>query len=263
MKNPGLLSEERFDIFKEDVKSVMHLHYEVKEGAPVLKSKGRKLYNIKGQVLRSEDFELDDSGKLNSDFEIRFDKNGNRLGIDYFIRGEHYNSVKFLLDEKGRMKNIFYDDELEPSYLYVYDDINHTKEVFFHSKGAYDTHWRHEYDENGFVVRSLNIIGMKRASGPDIFEITTYINDSKGNILEEKVINAVSEKVNTFVTYVLNEQGDEIERIMYLIVYGHSSSKYEYKYDHKGNWVIRKTFRSDGRLWHEDERIITYHSDSI
>ena len=262
MKNPGILSEERFDIFKEDVKSVIHLSYGVKEGSRELKSHVKKQYNIKGQVVRSEEFELDDSGKLNSNFEIRFDDNGNRLGIDYFIRGEIFKSVKFLLDEKGRMKNIFYDDEIEPSYIYVYDDINHTKEVLSHIKGAHDTHWRDEYDENGFVVRSLNILGMQRVSGADKLEITTYINDSKGNILEEKVINAVSEKVNTF-KYVLNEQGDEIERISYVIDFGNLSSKYEYKYDHKDNWVLRRTFGSGGNLCHEDERIITYHSDLI
>ena len=70
MKNPGILSQERFDIFKEDVKSVIHLSYEVKEGSRVLKSHVKKQYNIKGQVLKSEEFELDDSGKLNPNFEM-------------------------------------------------------------------------------------------------------------------------------------------------------------------------------------------------
>jgi hypothetical protein len=265
MKNIGIQSDKSKDFLNEDVKTVIYLSFDVDTGSRILKSCTRTQYNIDGQTIRGEDFELDGTGLFNSYGVSRFDAYGRKIGVDTYIRDEFYSSQKFLLDSKGRITSIYNNDNTEPSSIYIYDDISNTREsIYFDTH----THTLYEFDPKGLAVRLIYIIGLTPLSdyiGPiRQSEIVTIVNDSKGNEIEWKSIDAVTNEIKKMQKNTLNEMGDEIETVNYngdSSVY--SVIQHEYIYDHKNNWVFRRTFFNSVKPFREHKRIITYHSDSF
>jgi hypothetical protein len=77
-----------------------------------------------------------------------------------------------------------------------------------------------------------------------------------------KVYNAETKELLFTQKNTINNQGDEIESIGYNGDGSvHAHVKYEYKYDNFGNWIYKKTFTKEGRIYREEERVITYLCD--
>lgn len=118
----------------------------------------------------------------------------------------------------------------------------------------------YEYDLNNFVTKQISILTKKSLLGSPQNKLTLLTNDTFGNITEMKVFDYESKQLLFNQKNTINHIGDEVESIGYNgdgSIYSHV--KYNYKYDTKGNWILKETLTQDGRLYKEEKRIISYH----
>lgn len=260
MKNFGIKSDRTLDFLIGEVKSVTNKTFDLKDGVKELSDHSTREYNSDG--YRSLSIYYEKSGDIRLRQVSRFDDEGNKIGyINYNANDLRDSQGKYELDYEGKIVSKFHNGEHEESY--EYDDNDNITEVFYPNTGGRDIY---EYDDNGLATQQLSLSGENSLFG-NLFggpkkKLTTFVNDRWGNITEMKVYNAETRELLFTQKNTINNQGDEIESIGYKADGSvHAHVRYEYKYDNNGNWIFKKTLTKEGRVYREQERLITYYSD--
>lgn len=261
MKNFGIKADRALDFLIGEVKSVTNKTFDIKDGVKELNDHSTREYNSDG--YRSLSIYYEKSGRLRLRQVSRFDDEGNKIGYTNYNANDLRDSQgKYELDYEGKIVSKFHNGEHEESY--EYDDNDNIVEVLYPNTGGRDIY---EYDLNGLATQQLSLSGENSMFG-NLFggpkkKLTTFVNDRWGNITEMKVYNAEPRELLFTQKNTINNQGDEIESIGYKVDGSvHAHVKYEYKYDGSGNWTFKKTLTKDGLVYREQERVITYYSDS-
>lgn len=251
MINFGIKKDLTLDFLRNDVKSVISYQ----DGKKEMQS----FYNEKGErTLRNH---FDDDETLRMKQETIF-QNGLKTGyINYDKFDNRDSNGQYQLDHLGRVIAKYHDGQLEEEYQY--NDLGQIEMLFYSNTGAKELY---EYDSNNMVTKQLSLQGENSLFG-SLFggpkkKLTVFNNDLFGNITEMKVYDAETQQLLFTQKNRINEKGDEIEC---LNINGdgspYSTIFYEYEYDKKDNWILKRTYDKDRNLQKEEKRNILYHSE--
>jgi YD repeat-containing protein len=262
MKNFGITSEKALDLLKGDVKTVTIKTYSIKDGKRELMIHSIDEYNHDGYKCLFLDFQT--NGMLELRKVFRFDKNGNKIGyINYDASNFRDSYGEYRLDWKGRIVSKSHNGEIEEAY--EYNANSQISVVHYPTIGARDIY---EYDKNGLAINQLSLRDEGSLFSSYFDEpnkkLTIFENDHWGNIVMMLVYDAETKKLLFTQKNKFNKHGDEIESIEFNedgSVYGHI--KYDYEYDEKGNWIIRRALTKEAHVYEEFIRTIIYYNQNL
>ena len=251
MINFGIKEDKRLDFLRNDVKSVITY----KEG----NKESQSFYGENGDRTLRVHYDDDETVKLKQETTFQ---NGYKSGYINYDQYDNRDSFgEYGLNHKGQIISKYHNGELEEEYQY--NELGQIKVLQYSNTGARELY---EYDSNGLVIQQLSLQGENSMFG-SLFggpkkKLTTFSNDSLGNVIEMKVYDAETNQLMFTQRNKINEKGDEIE-CLNLNGDGsiHSEIFYDYEYDSKQNWLVRKTLDENKNLKREEKRNILYFSE--
>jgi hypothetical protein len=251
MINFGIKEDKALDFLRKDVKSVITYQDEKKES--------QSFYNEQG--YRTLRIHYDDNESIRLKQKSTFQEGFKTGYINYDKYDNRTSSGQYELNYSGQIISKYHDGEQEEEYQY--NELGQIKVLQYSNTGAREIY---EYDHNNLAISQLSLQGENSMFG-SMFggpkkKLTTFENDSFGNIIEMKVYDAETNQLMFTQKNKINEQGDEIE-CLNLNGDGSTYSEifYDYEYDKKQNWIVKKTLDKDGNLKREEKRNILYYSE--
>lgn len=251
MINFGITQESKLDFLRGDVKSVIIYKQDKKDS--------HSFYNEDGHRTLRVHFDEDTSIQLK---QKSIFNNGFKAGyINYDKYDNQISSGEFELDYDGNCIAKYHDGELEEQF--EYNELNQVSIVFYPNTGARDIY---QYDQNGLAIAQLSIQGENSMFG-SLFggpkkKLTLFENDNFGNVLVMKVIDYEQDKLLFSQQNKVNSHGDIIETInlngdgsLYSEMY------FEYEYDLKFNWIVKKILDKNGIALKIEKRSVLYNSE--
>lgn len=231
-------------------------------------------YETDGRPYQRNTFEYDRSGKLTKSLEE--DLLNNRKAVSTYLSDENY-QVEYL-DTAGQVQEvqeIRYDPQTRVQMEFFrkpegtiawgvkkkLDERGNAQEQaqFFDeaemkSEEHYELIHQYQYNAAGQITEQLSLDDGEFV-GKEVF-----IYDEQGRIVETTFYYERPDRLSFHKTYRYNEHNDATER-----TWDNRESyatfvqklKYEYVYDHNGNWILRKSF-NEGYPAGTIERTITY-----
>ena len=256
MINFGIKTNKTLDFLRADVKTVITYKEDKKES--------QSFYNENGD--RTLRYYYDENESINMKQESTFQGKFKTGYINYDEYDSRTSAGQYELNGQGQIISNYHNGECEEQYQY--DELGCVAMVYYPNTGAKDIY---EYDSNNMAVKQLSISGVISFSENSMFgslfggpkkKLTTFENDSFGNIIQMKVFDSESNELLFTQKNKINTQGDEIESIGLNgdgSVY--SESHNDYDYDSKNNWIIKRSLSKDGNVTKETKRQISYYSE--
>jgi len=247
MVNFGIKEDKALDSLRKDVKSVIIYEDE--------KKKFHCFYNENGD--RTLRIHYDDNESIRLKQKSTFQEGLQTGYINYDKYDDRTSSGQYELNYSGQIISKYHDGELQEEYQY--NELGQIKVIQYSNTGGREIY---EYDHSNLATNQLRLQGENSMFGGPKNKLTTFENDSFGNIIEMKVIDVDTLKLMFTQKNKINKQGDEIE-CLNLNGDGSTYSEifYDYDYDKKQNWIVKKTLDKDGNLKREQKRNILYYSE--
>ncbi len=227
-------------------------------------------YDIEGKLIRGKFYErLIDRPHV---WYSSYDERGNLIEVHHrWDDGRAHSKRVHIYDDENRMKRQIVQwysesEAVEFTYTYFYDTRgNCIEEVYQHHGISFETKWSYAYnhkDEKTLEAfyNSQGLLFSEKQTEYDVAGKTSEVESVKGisfgyrtineynsqNRLLETIRYDLSGEQQYRRTYIYNNQGDLVEDINYNPDDSlNSKSTYEYEYDEKGNWVVKRTFKTD------------------
>jgi len=179
-------------------------YFLLENGEKAFREKTVENYDASGNLI--EYIRYTEDGKVESRGTLVFDSNGNNTsGIDYDADGKVTGMDSTRYDARGNQTEQYQYSEgkLEKKEIYQYDSSDNLITAIFYNPetNTVSEKWTYTYDANGFVTGSANY-------------------DADGRETRK-------------LTRKTDEQGNELEMVFF--EGGNAESKYENKYDSRGN----------------------------
>jgi hypothetical protein len=252
MKNPSIQNDRILDFLNGDVKSSSLSRYFIKDEIETIKEHRIREYDRNGSRTKTINYNEDGNVILEQISEFNF-KNF-KIGYRNFDGlGIFDSSGKYEINSRGNIISKFYNDRLEETYKY--DAIGRILEQTYCSSGD---EVKYEYaGDDKFIISQKNY------QNGICTHLLKYKNDENGNILNIETYRMPSYELRHKQVFIINEFGDELES--YVIMENGDKSnwyKYDYKYDLKGNWIIKKIKTSDDKVFQIIKREIEYYNSN-
>ncbi|EKT3958573.1 hypothetical protein ABF176_002494 [Flavobacterium psychrophilum] len=251
MINFGVKEDKKLDFLRQDVKSVIYYN----DG----KKDSQSFYNENGDRIARFHYNDDESLRFKQEATFHNGKNTGYINYDEYDNRDSYG--KYELDQFGRIIGKYHNGNIEEQYRY--NHLNQIELVYFSNTGAKEFY---EYDNNHMVLKQVSIQGEDSMFG-SLFggpkkKLIVFKNDDYGNILEMKTYNAENNQLLFVQKNSINENGDEIKSLN-LNGDGSTYSEiyYEYEYDFKKNWILKRTLDNTGKAKSVKKRNILYFSE--
>lgn len=209
---------------------------------------GWQTANLKGKVKSAGQIEYapNDKGELEKrgqDFSAKFNTKGYITEME-LAQGDKRTKLTMVFDERGFLSKILsLNSEGKPvirNIQEVDDKGNVLVDKSFSEDGMEGLKTVYTYDANGFTTEkveyNLGTLGQK----------TIYVNDKKGNPIEEAVYNKRG-KLSYKIVSKYDKKGKRTEAIAYNAK-GEVMEHYTYKYDKRGNLIEEKSFAPEGEV---------------
>ncbi|HOX77018.1 MAG TPA: hypothetical protein PLW31_03175 [Bacteroidales bacterium] len=252
MINFGIKKDSTHDLLRQDVKSVINYEDD--------KKVAQSFYDEIGNRILKYYFNEDDSIRLKQETTFQ---GGLKTGYINYDKYDNRTSFgQYIYDHSSKTFSKYHNNELEEEYHY--DHLGRIIEVFYPNTGAKEFY---EYDSSNLAISQLSIPGKISLFGSSNArpnkKLTIFENDQFGNIVRMKVLDAESKQILFIQNNKINLQGDEIESIglngdgsVYSKIY------YDYKYDEKNNWILKRTYDKNGNVVNEEKRQILYYTEN-
>jgi YD repeat-containing protein len=219
-------------------------------------------------IIHAFEFKHDENGDIIEQYLIsprgrnlymsyKYNSSGNLIDSTYYSSYHNWNrdySIRYEYDEQGRL--------IDEWYL----DYNSNGTKIESESGT-----KYQYNRKGYLIESRDLVRLADGSYETI-GFTTNKYNRKGYLIESRTVEIFEDygyETETLTTFKYNRRGDVIQ-----IAYSDYSrdeekflhrgtSRYEYEYDKKGNWIKKTSFRTrltDGKeeLFLVEERDIQY-----
>ncbi len=209
------------------------------------------------------------------------------VSAPYYSRGRHWSTYNYRYDGKGQLTECFVvlqKDKDTIRHTYTYDENCHlivesdlsktTSKVtkrryndigYLIEEEHYDTNWAmHSYiqlDKNNTIIRDSTVDHKNNPSTADSY-IRRLSYDEKGQLVSVSNYD-MAMQLNFTNTYTYLTEGEIATRIFYDAKKNeHSTYRYAYHFDARGNWTKKTTYVNDKRIEFE-KRVIRYWPNSI
>jgi hypothetical protein len=176
---------------------------------------------------------------------MKYDREGNFLGMDVYNYGNIEHRRVFTTDNNGNIITMLHfdaNDSLFANFFYRYNENDYEIEAYrYTSTDSLIYKTVSNYDKNGKLIESLNY-----GADEHLTSKTLYQYDNLGNRIESATYNSDENLLERTINQY-NEQGLVIEvNIFNSKDNSNTKTIYKYeKYDKNGNWIERIEYKDD------------------
>lgn len=195
-----------------------------------------------------------------------YDKQGNM--IEYYAldnKGKSFYTAKLHYNQKGQCDTtrLYMRDNLYGWDISYFEGEKKLKSQFFNKKGKLISTTKEE-ELNKHTIRTIQYDDQGRLNDESVITKNT-----RGEVKSVRTVSERGSKIE-YEQYTRNKQGDyikintkitKIDTLLKKRIDSHKVKTYEYKYDHKGNWIKKIEFTQIGEIKKVVLRNILYYDE--